>query len=80
MYYDQESLRLLEEYKKHSSSPYANFTGYAYTRTLFPEVKLPKANADLLKKTLKYMDKTWKRGITLKQKAWYALTLNRNGY
>ena len=80
MYYDQESLRLLEEYKKHSSSPYANFTGYAYTRTLFPEVKLPKANADLLKKTLKYMDKTWKQGITLKQKAWYALTLNRNGY
>ena len=80
MYYDEESMRLFEEYKKFSSRPYASFTSYAYTRTLFPEVSLPKANANLLKNTLKYMDKTWSEGLTLKDKAWYALTLNRNGH
>ena len=38
------------------------------------------ASADLFKKTVKYMDKNWSKGITLKQKAYYAMTLNRNGY
>ena len=79
-YYDEESIRVLEEIKKHSGNPYASFTDYAYTRSLFPEVKLPKANADLLKKTLKYMDKNWSKGLKLSDKAWYAMTLNRNGY
>ena len=50
-------------------------------RSLFPEVKQQSsASADLLKKTVKYMDKNWSKGITLKQKAYYAMTLNRNGY
>ena len=79
-YYDEESIRVLEEIKKYSGNPYASFTDYAYTRSLFPEVKLPKANADLLKKTLKYMDKNWSKGLKLSDKAWYAMTLNRNGY
>ena len=79
-YYDQESLRLLQEIKKYSNNPYAQFTDYAYTRSLFKDNKLPKGNADLMKKTLKFMEKNWKKGITLRQKAWYALTLNLNGH
>ena len=80
-YYDSENVRLFNEAKKHSKEPYRQFTDYAYTRTLFPEVKQQSnASADLFKKTVKYMDKNWDKGITLKQKAYYAMTLNRNGY
>ena len=75
-YYDSENVRLYNNYKE----PEGRFTEYAYTRSLFPEVKQSGASADLLKKTLKYMDKNWSKGITLKQKAYYAMTLNRNGY
>ncbi len=80
-YYDKENVRLFNEYKKYSKEPYGNFTKYAYVRSLYPEVKQQsKASADLFKKTVKYMDKNWNKGITLKQKAYYAMTLNRNGY
>ncbi len=80
-YYDAENVRLFNEAKKYSKEPYGLFTGYAYTRSLFPEVKQQSsASADLFKKTLKYMDKNWGKGITLQQKAYYAMTLNRNGY
>ncbi len=80
-YYDNENVRLFNEYKKYSKEPYGNFTEYAYVRSLFPEVKQQSsASADLFKKTVKYMDKNWNKGITLKQKAYYAMTLNRNGY
>ena len=79
-YYDSENVRLFNEAKKYSKEPYRQFTGYAYTRTLFPEVKQQSnASADLFKKTVKYMDKNWDKGITLKEKAYYAMTLNRNG-
>jgi hypothetical protein len=80
-FYDDENVRLLNEAKKYSKEPYSQFTDYAYVRSLFPEVKQHSgASADLFKKTLKYMDKNWSKGITLKQKAYYAMTLNRNGY
>jgi uncharacterized protein YfaS (alpha-2-macroglobulin family) len=79
-YYDSENVRLLNEAKKYSKEPYGQFTDYAYTRTLFPDVKQSNASADLLKKTVKYMDKNWSNSLTLKQKAYYAMTLNRNGY
>ncbi len=80
-YYDNENVRLFNVAKKYNKEPYGEFTGYAYTRTLFPEVKQQSgASADLFKKTVKYMDKNWNKGITLKQKAYYAMTLNRNGY
>ncbi len=80
-YYDNENVRLFNEAKKYSKEPYRQFTGYAYTRTLFPEVKQQSsASTDLFKKTVKYMDKNWDKGITLKEKAYYAMTLNRNGY
>ena len=79
-YYDSENVKEFEFYKKNYKDPYSHFTDYAYIRTLFPEVKHAKASADLMKKTLKYMDKNWNKGITLKQKGYYAMTLNRNGY
>ncbi len=80
-YYDQKAVHLLNDYKKYNDEPYGYFTGYAYVRSLFPEVKQQSsASADLLKKTLKYMNENWNKGISLKQKAYYAMTLNRNGY
>ena len=80
-YYDSENVRLFNEYRKFGKEPYGNFTEYAYVRSLFPEVKQQSsASADLFKKTVKFMDKNWSKGLTLKQKAYYAMTLNRNGY
>ena len=80
-FYDQEAVRKLNEFKKHNKEPYGYFTDYAYVRSLFPEVKQQSnASADLFKKVLKYMDQNWSKGISLKQKAYYAMTLNRNGY
>ena len=79
-YYDSENVRLYNEAKKYSKEPESQFTGYAYTRTLYPEVKQSGTSADLFKKVVKYMDKNWNKGLTLKQKAYYAMTLNRNGY
>ena len=85
-YYDTENVRLYNEAKKNNEAktynkePEGKFTDYAYIRSLFPEVKQTTSSADLLKKVLIYMDKNWSKGITLKQKAYYAMTLNRNGY
>ena len=80
-YFDSENVRLFNEAKKYNKEPYGQFTEYAYTRSLYPEVKhQSSASADLLKKTVKYMDKNWSKGLTLKQKGYYAMTLNRNGY
>ena len=79
-YFDNENVRLYNEAKKYSKSPEGQFTEFAYIRSLFPEVKKSSSSADLFKKVIKYMDKNWSKGITLKQKAYYAMTLNRNGY
>ena len=79
-YYDNENVRLYNEMRKYSNNPLASFTEYAYTRSLFPEAKPDKASDDLLKKTVKHMEKNWSKGITLRKKAYYAMTLNRNGY
>lgn len=80
-FYDNECVRLFNEAKKYNKEPYNQFTSYAYTRSLFPEVKQQSsASASLLKNTVKFMDKNWSKGITLRQKAYYAMTLNRNGY
>ena len=79
-YYDSETVNLYNKAKKYSKEPEGQFTDYAYIRTLFPEVKQTTSSANLLKKVLKYMDKNWGKGLTLKQKAYYAMALNRNGY
>ena len=79
-YFDSKTMEEYLELKKVSARPEANFMGYAYVRNFFPEQQIPKDNAKLVKKTVKYMDKTWSKGISLKNKAFYALTLNRNGH
>ena len=79
-YFDKENLRLLKEALKYDKDPYGSFSDYAYVRSLYPETALPKDNADMMKKVLKHMDKNWGKGLTLKEKAYYAMTLNRNGY
>ncbi len=80
-YYDSETVRLYNEAKqRNSNEPEGKFTEYAYIRSLFPEIKQTTSSANLMDKTLIYMDKNWSKGITLKQKAYYAMTLNRNGY
>ena len=79
-YYDDENVRLYNEALKYSKEPYGQFTGYAYVRSLFPEVKQSSASNKLFKKVLDYMDNNWSKGITLKQKAYYAMTLYRNDY
>ena len=78
-YYDNATMADYIMTKEYMSKPEAKFKSYAYTRGLYPEYKMPKDNAKLLKKIVKYMDKTWSKGITIRDKAWYALTLNRNG-
>ena len=79
-YYDSENLRLLTEAKKHDVTPYYNFASYAYVRSLFNEVKTTDASAEVLKQVLKYMNENWSKNLTLMEKAFYAMTLNRGGY
>ena len=79
-YYDTETVRLYNEALKYNKEAEGQFTDYAYIRSLFPDVKQTTSSANLMKKVLKYMDKNWSKGLTLKQKAYYAMTLNRNGY
>ena len=79
-YYDSETVRWYNEMLKHSKEPEGQFTNYAYIRSLFPEVKQTTSSANLMKKVLKYMDKNWSNGLTLKNKAYYAMTLYRNDY
>ena len=79
-FYDTENVRLYNEAKKYSKEPEGQFTDFAYIRTLFPKVKQTTSSANLLKKVLNYMDKNWGKGLTLKQKAYYAMTLYRNDY
>ena len=79
-YFDSENVRLFNVLSKTVKDPYSQFSTYAYVRSFYPELGQSKASANLLKKTLKHMDKNWSKGITLKQKAYYAMTLYRNGY
>ena len=79
-YYDKKCIELYREAKeKHNSNPEGQFTGYAYTRNLFNSISMPKENTKLLKNVIKYIEKTWNKGISVKDKAWCAMTLNRNG-
>ena len=81
-YYDSESVAYFNYIKEHyKDNPNSHFTSYAYTRSMYPEVSHKyKSSASLLKNTIKYMDKNWGKGLTLSEKAYYAMTLNRNGH
>ncbi len=63
-----------KEYKK------ATFSSYAYVRSLYPDVAMSKEARKLLDKTVKRMASNWgKTHLSVPSKAYYALTLNRNG-
>ena len=76
-YYDKEYLDILKERQKVDKNNYSGFSSYVYVRTLFKEIALSKDNADLMKKALKAMKKDWK-GLSLGEKAFFAMALNRN--
>ena len=79
VYYDAQYLKLFKEQLKYSKKNYSGFSEYVYVRTLFKNIAPSKANADMLAKCLKAMTKDWK-GLSLNQKAYFAMALNRNNY
>ncbi len=78
-YFDAKKLEQFMEQQKHDKNNFSGFSDYVYIRTLFNDEKLPKANADMMKKCLSAMTKDWK-GLSLSSKAYFAMALNRNGY
>lgn len=82
-YYDTETLNQLNRVIKlvgKKNVDYSDWGDYVYTRQMYSDIALPKANADLTKKVLKSMNNDWGKGLSHGEKAFYALTLNRGGY
>ena len=77
-YFDKEYLRLYNEQK--NKKDYSAFTSYAYVRTLFSHIAMSSDSRKLFDNTLKQMSKDWRKGLTLGEKSFFAMTLNRNGY
>ena len=83
-YYENEQLKHLEEMrerakKNKSRINYCEFSSYLYLRTLFPTDRfaIGRDNAELLKATLKEVEKKW-RDFTLPTRAFVAMSLYRN--
>ena len=79
VYFDKEYLRVYKEHLKFNKNNHSGFSSYVYVRTLYPEIPVTGENKTMLKNCLKAMTKDWK-GTSLGNKAFYALTLNRNNY
>ncbi len=77
-YFDKEYLRIYREQK--DKKDYSAFTDYAYARTLFSHIALKGDSRKLFAGTLKQMSKDWRKGLSLGEKSFFAMTLNRNGY
>jgi len=77
-YYDTETLRQYKERK--DKKDYSGFSHFVYVRSLFPTVKMEREVQSLFNNALKQMSKDWSKGMSLGEKAFYALALNRNGY
>ena len=77
-YLDNEYLRMYKEQKDKKELGW--FTSYAYARTLYQDVPLQGEIKGVFDKVIKYMDKNWGKGLSLGEKAFFAMTLNRNGY
>ncbi|MBQ9584892.1 MAG: hypothetical protein IJR20_02710 [Muribaculaceae bacterium] len=78
-YFDREYLKVYKEHLKYNKNNHSGFSDYVYVRTLFNEIPLTGENQNMFKNCLKAMTKDWK-GTSLGNKAYYAITLNRNGY
>lgn len=79
VYFDKEYLKVYKEHLKYNKNDHSGFSDYVYVRTLYPEIPVTGENQSMLKNCLKAMTKDWK-GTSLGNKAFYALTLNRNNY
>ena len=77
-YYDRETLKQYNERK--NKKDYSGFSHFVYVRSLFPTVKMEREVQSLFNNALKQMSKDWSKGMSLGEKAFYALALNRNGY
>ncbi|MBR6284330.1 MAG: hypothetical protein IKR25_08580 [Muribaculaceae bacterium] len=77
-YLDNEYLRIYREQK--DKKDYSGFTSYAYVRSLFNHIALKGDSRKLFDNTLKQMSKDWGKGLSLGEKSFFAMTLNRNGY
>ena len=76
-YFDKEYLRVYKEHLKYNKNNHSGFSDYVYVRTLYPEIPVTGENEKMFKNCLKAMTKDWK-GTSLGNKAFYAITLNRN--
>ena len=77
-YYDKETLNSYRARK--DKKDYSGFSTFVYTRSLFPTVKMSRDVQSLFDNALKQMSKDWSKGLSLGEKAFFALALNRNGY
>jgi hypothetical protein len=77
-YYDKETLEQYRERK--NKKDYSGFSTFVYIRSLFPTVKMSRDVQSLFDGALKQMSKDWSKGLSLGEKAYFALALNRNGY
>ena len=77
-YMDNEILRQHNERK--NKKDYSGYSTYVYVRTLFADVAMKADVKKLFDNALKHMDKHWGDGLSLGEKAFYAMALKRNGY
>ena len=78
-YYDNETVRQFNERTEHSKKKdYSGYSHYVYVRSLFKETAMSKDAKDLFDNALKTMKKDWGKGLSHVDKAYYALTLERN--
>ena len=77
-YFDAEYLRIYKE--RENKKDYSGFSNYVYVRTLWSDVPMKSDSKKLFTRALKHMNKNWNKGLSLGEKAFYAMTLNRNGY
>lgn len=79
-YYEAQQLKNLAQQKKYNKKhEYLDFEPYLYLRTLYPRDQYPitDANASLLSKALKAVEKEW-RQFSITKRGFVALSLARN--
>lgn len=78
-WYDKEQVRIYNERKKYGDKSYSGFSDFVYVRTMFKEVAMSKDAKVLFNNALKAMKKDWSKGLSLASKAYFAMTMERNG-
>ncbi len=76
-YYDNEWLRIYRERKDKKN--YDGFDDFVYVRTLYSDIAMKNDVKKLFDGSLRAMKKNWSKGLSLASKAYFALTLERNG-